>query len=185
MAVYKKTHKGMEEVLAERPRIDTRLFNVLVLVDGVRDSTEIKRLAQEASLPSDALDILVHGGYLEQKFKGTPSPARQPPPPAEAPPRMSKQADASIRFRGFQDLYAYLVEQTKALLGLRGFTFQLRIERANSVEALEALIAPLSEAIAKKHGFEVTQNFRRESALRVRVAIAERQYLDAQAGRPE
>jgi hypothetical protein len=174
MTVYKKTQKGMNELLTRSPSIDTRLFNALVLVDGVRDSSEVIELAQAASLPVDALEILFHGGFIEKKFKGSaPAPVVQAQPPVQArpPPR---QPDASSRLKGFNDLYAYLVEQTKTLLGLRGFVFQLRIERASTVDALRALIGPLSEAIAKRHGFSVSQDFRRESERLAVAAIAER-----------
>lgn len=182
MAVYKKTRKGMEEMLARSPSIDARLFSVLVLVDGVRDSSEIRQLAEQADLPLDAVDILLHGGYLEQRFKGSPTPVRhsdelQPQP-------LSKTAalpDAEFSFRGFNQLYAFLVGQTKSLLGLRGFIFQLQIERASTVEALEAMIGPLSEAIAKKHGFEITNSFKRDSERMVRAAIAERRHFQTQS----
>lgn len=191
MPVYKKTNKGMEELLARRPGIDPRLFNVLVMVDGVRDSPEIVQMAKDAGLPADALEILKHGGYLEQKFRGSPSPARpsspppQPPPPAPAPEagrKASKRVDESARFKGFQDLYGYLVEQTKALLGLRGFGFQLRIERATTLAELQGLLAPLSEAIAKKQGLDVAQTFKREGELLALTALAEQQYAGTQAG---
>lgn len=46
-------------------------------------------------------------------------------------------------------LYAYLIEETKALLGLRGFIFQLRIERASNPMELKDLIEPTGKAIEK------------------------------------
>ena len=52
MAVYKKTEKGMNELFAPAPNIDARLVSVLILVDGVRDSAQVNRLAQEASVAS-------------------------------------------------------------------------------------------------------------------------------------
>ena len=185
MTAYKKTPKGMDELLAKGPSIDARVFGVLVLVDGSRDSVEINRLAKEAALPVDALEILLHGGFVEQKFRGSPTPFK--PAPGEAGPslKMSEQADATIRFRGFQDLYAYQVGQVKALLGLRGFVFQLRIEKASALENLQALIAPMSESIAKKHGFEIAQKFKRECELRMRIAVNERGYLKTQAERKQ
>ena len=185
MTVYKKTTKGMDELLAKGPSIDARVFGVLVLVDGSRDSVEINRLAKEAGLPVDALEILSHGGFVEQKLRGSPTRVKPPPPEAGPSVRMSEQADATIRFRGFQDLYAYQVEQVKALLGLRGFIFQLRIEKASAVEDLQVLIAPMSESIAKKHGFEIAQKFKRECELRMRIAVNECEFLKAQAERKQ
>lgn len=182
MTVYKKTHKGMEELLTVEPTINSRLIGVLVLVDGNRESTEINELAKDAGLPLDALDILLHGGYLERKFKGSPTPVRQmSQPKPKVQPRALPEGDR--QFQGFQDLYAYMVKNTKKLLGLGGFFFQLRIERADSPEGLKKLIVPLSDSIARKHGFEAAENFKLESEQLVRGAIAERQYLESRSDR--
>ena len=173
MAVYKKTEKGMNELLAPTPGIDARLVSVLILVDGVRDDSEVKRLAQEVNLPVDALDILFHGGFIDKKFKGSAAPADEKidttakPVPPEKPP-------ASSRLEKFNALYAYLVHETKALLGLRGFMYQLRIERASTLLELKALIEPIGKAVGKMHGFEIARNFMRESERRAVAAIAER-----------
>lgn len=161
----------MNELLAQSPGINVKLFNVLVLVDALRDSAEVIRLAQEAGLPADGLEILFHGSYIEKKYKGSaalPLPNIEPQPPF-AVARSTKPKD---QLKGFNELYAYLVEQTKALLGLRGFAFQLRIEKATTIHALKSLIEPISEAIGKRHGFEVSQHFRREAERLVVAAIA-------------
>jgi hypothetical protein len=171
MTVYKKTHKGMNELLAQSPGVNLKLFNVLVMVDGLRDSVEVIHLAQEAGLPADALEILFHGGFIEKKYKGSaalPFPSIDPQPPPAAP----RPTDPKDQLKGFNELYAYLVEQTKALLGLRGFGFQLRIETATTIYALRSLIGPISEAIAKRHGFEVRQHFRHEAERLAVAAIA-------------
>jgi len=177
MTVYKKTQKGMNELLARSPSIDVRVFNVLVLVDGVRESSEINILAAQADLPVDALEILFHGGFIEKKFKGSSAmPAAQiPVTPAPRPPKPTRSPEAPSKYQGFNNLYSYLVAQTKELLGLRGFMHQLRIERATTVVELKALIGPLGEAIARKHGFGIAQNFIRESERLAVQAIAERQ----------
>jgi hypothetical protein len=173
MAVYKKTEKGMNELLAPSPTIDARLVSVLILVDGVRDSAEVNRLAQEVNLPVDALEILFHGGFIDRKFKGSAAPAEAKfEPPAE--PAAPKKSAASSRLERFNALYCYLVEETKALLGLRGFIHQLRIERASTPLELKALIEPIGQAIEKRHGFEIARNFLRESERLAVAAIAER-----------
>ena len=173
MAVFKKTEKGMNELLAPAPGIDVRLVSVLILVDGVRDDAEVKRLAQEVNLPVDGLEILFHGGFIDRKFKGSAAPADEkmatparPVPPSKPP--------ASSKLEKFNALYAYLVNETKALLGLRGFIYQLRIERAATLLELKALIEPIGKAVEKRHGLEVARNFMRESERRAVAAIAER-----------
>ena len=173
MAVYKKTEKGMNELLAPTPSIDARLVSVLILVDGVRDSAEVNRLAQEVDLPVDAFEILFHGGFIDRKFKGSAAPAEvKTPTPAD--PVAPEKATSASRLEKFNALYSYLVEETKALLGLRGFIYQLRIERATTLLELKALIDPIGKAIEKKHGFEIARNFMRESERLAVAAIAGR-----------
>ena len=173
MAVYKKTEKGMNELLAPKSSIDARLVSVLILVDGVRDSVEVNQLAQEVNLPVDALEILSHGGFIERKFKGSAAPAEAKiPTPAE--PRAPEKAGATSKLDKFNALYSYLVKETKALLGLRGFIYQLRIERASRLLELKALIEPIGGAIEKRHGHEIARNFIRESERLAVAAIAER-----------
>lgn len=173
MAVYKKTEKGMNELLAPTPGIDVRLVSVLILVDGVRDDAEVKRLGQEVNLPVDALDILSHGGYIDRKFKGSAAPADKKivTPVSPVPPN---KPPAGSKLEKFNALYAYLVNETQALLGLRGFIYQLRIERAATLLALKALIEPIAKAVEKRHGLDVARNFMRESERRAVAAIAER-----------
>ena len=174
MAVYKKTEKGMNELLAITARINARLVGVLILVDGERDSAEVIRLAKEVNLPADALDILLHGGFIEKKFKGTAEPAdksNRPHQETVAP----KRGDASTRLKGFNDLYSYLVGETKTLLGLRGFIYQLRIERATTLLELKALIEPIGQIVLKKHGSVTARTFMRESERLAVAAIAERE----------
>ena len=173
MAVYKKTEKGMNELLAPSPTIDARLVSVLIMVDGVRDSAQVNRLAQEVNLPVDALEILLHGGFIDRKFKGSAAPddAKTPTP---AVPVAPQKTTATSKLEKFNALYSYLVEETKALLGLRGFIYQLRIERAATLLELKALIEPIGKAIEKRHGFEIAKNFLRESERLAVAAIAER-----------
>lgn len=174
MTVYKKTDQGMNELLGPSARIHVRLVSVLILVDGERDSAEVVRLAKEVNLPVDALDILLHGGFIEKKFQGAAESAHKTNKPRQETV-IARKGDESTRLRGFNDLYSYLVEQTKALLGLRGFIFQLRIEQAKTLLELKALIEPIGQAIVKKQGAAMARNFMRESDRLAVAAIAERE----------
>lgn len=174
MAVYKKTEKGMDELLAHTPGIDARLVSVLILVDGVRDSVEVDRLAREVNLPADALDILFHGGFIEKKFKGSAPPQAEPRPDPAPDASLPKKPVTDRHVDQFNALYAYLVGQSKALLGLGGFLHQLRIERASTPLELKALIAPMGRAIEKKHGRDIASTFVRESERLAVAAIADR-----------
>ena len=173
MAVYKKTEKGMNELLSPMRSLDARLVSVLILVDGVRESDEVSRLAQEVNLPVDGLEILVHGGFIDRKYKGSAAPSEgKIPTLTEAVAPLA--ATPARKLERFNALYGYLVEQTKALLGLRGLIHQLRIERASTLLELKALIEPIGRAIEKRHGVEKAIHFMRESERLTVAAIAER-----------
>ncbi|MBG6077858.1 hypothetical protein [Polaromonas sp. CG_9.11] len=163
----------MNELLAPIPGIDARLVSVLILVDGFRDSDDVNRLAKAVDLPVDGLDILFHGGFIDRKFKGSAAPA-EGKMPTSAEPVAPVNATPARKLERFNALYAHLVEKTKALLGLRGFIYQLRIERASTLLELKALTEPIGMAIEKRHGVEIAKDFMRESERLAVAAIAER-----------
>ena len=65
MTIYKKTAKCMNELMARRSSIDSNLNGMLLLVDGERTESEIRRLGLLIQMPLDGPEILLHGGYLE------------------------------------------------------------------------------------------------------------------------
>jgi hypothetical protein len=186
MTIYSKTAKGMEEIIARRSSIDTRLNSALVLVDGKRSARLISEALEQAGLPADAMEMLLHGGFIEVKKTvpvaaapvGTPlQPVAKPAPAAQAAdsaqdytatvvsPIDNEAAAKSKQARqAFQALYEFMVSSTKESLGLRGFPLQLRIERAADVVALTELVAPISESIAKRHGLQQANDFLRDVA---------------------
>lgn len=183
MTIYNKTAKGMDEIIARRSSIDMRLNSALVLVDGKRSARLIAEALKQAGLPADAMEMLLHGGFIEIKkvvpvspVAGVPmkaEPAASAPPsntasdpaPAVASPVDAEAAAKSKQARKvFQALYEFMVSTTKESLGLRGFPLQLRIERAKDVIALTELVAPISESIAKRHGLQQANDFLRDVA---------------------
>jgi hypothetical protein len=95
------------------------------------------------------------------------------PPEPEAESEHLHSATGRPRLKAFHALYAYMVEKNTDLLGLRGFRFQLRIEEASTLEELQAIVAPLSQAIEKKHGLITAKTFKREGERRIRRALAQ------------
>jgi hypothetical protein len=163
--MYIKTAKGMNELLTRNSSIDSRLNAMLILIDGQRTTADIKSSAATAGLPADAIDLLLHGGYIVQK----PGLSRESfgapkinAAPATGPPVLVDGSDDAASYKAF---YEFLVKTSKDLLGLRGFPFQLRIEQAQNLAALTGMVSPLSEAIAKRHGLEVAQKFVANSKL--------------------
>lgn len=143
MLTYRKTRKGMEELLVRRGNLDAALNSVLILVDGERSIAEILRLSRAAHAPADALATLVYGNYIERTT-----------PAAQAPAQLSAEAEQDA---AFQLLYRGMVDIALNELGLRGIRMQLRIERAVGLQELRALAQPLADAVARVRGLSAGQ----------------------------
>ncbi len=166
MTIYIKTRKGMDELLAKRNGIDARLNTALIFVDGQRSTQDLLAALKASGLPADTLEILLHGGYIAEvkpKVTALPAAVQVQKPVAEPTGNESGSGhkDASQHV-AFQALYEFMVKKSKELLGLRGFTFQLRIERAQDVASLLELVNAMSEAVAKKHGLQAANVFLRD-----------------------
>ena len=164
MKIYRKTAKGMNELIARRSSLDSNLNSMLLLADGERSEAEITRLGLANKMPPDALQTLVHGGYLE--LVEAPGKQIAAARGKTASAGSAIQAPEPVIFANnvaevdaFRSLYSSLVQKTRALLGMRGLVFQLRLEQARTFNDLTALIAPLGEAVAKRHGLEAGMNF--------------------------
>ncbi|MDE2047153.1 MAG: hypothetical protein KGJ44_01985 [Betaproteobacteria bacterium] len=143
MLTYRKTRKGMEELLVRRGNLDAALNSVLILVDGERSIAEILRLSRAAHAPADALATLVYGGYIERTA-----------PAVITPTKASAQSEQDA---AFQLLYRGMVDIALNELGLRGIRIQLRIERAVGLQELRALAQPLADAVARVRGLSAGQ----------------------------
>jgi hypothetical protein len=52
----------------------------------------------------------------------------------------------------FRSIYEFYTKTIKSMMGLRGFTLQLKVEKACSVDELRALRAPYLEGVTKAKG---------------------------------
>ena len=133
--VFQKTGKGADELRTRRHGLSPRLRQLLILVDGKRDFTELSRVLPGAEL-AEHLAQLERGGFVSRPFDphepeadagfvATPEPAPPPPRPVQ------------------EDLRALRARVTRALLdtiGPNGDDFAIRIERARSVDELRSLL---------------------------------------------
>ena len=65
-----------------------------------------------------------------------------------------------IESEQFQMLYNFFNETIKSMLGLRGFTLQLKVERAKSIDDFKILRNPYLEAVLKSKGREIARSLR-------------------------
>ena len=160
--IYNRTEKGNEEVGTRRHTLDARLNSVLFLVDGKRTRDDLILLVKRLGNPADSLDRLVEGGYVHLVEK--------PPPPTRAAASAAKNPAGSVpssivptHSRADSDLqnvlYQHLIAAARKYLGIKGFMFHLKIEKAVDLIELRALITPMSEAIAKSKGLATANGF--------------------------
>lgn len=185
MTIYIKTRKGMDELLARRSTIEHRLNSLLLLVDGTHTLDELQAQMLAMNAPADSLEILLHGGYIEAQRAATvyrmSSPDRADASPTGATSASAAEAGADA----FQTFYRYLVAKARQQLGLRGLGMQLRIEQASTTTQLSALIAPLADAIAKRHGLDAAHAFMAEAERTRRAAHMPQAMQGATAARDD
>jgi hypothetical protein len=164
--IYTRTDKGHGEVGARRPVLSARLNSVLFLVDGKRTRDDIDALVKRLGNPADSLDQLVEGGYVQFVEKPpVPVPvqvtvADGAVPDTGDPVHSSMLPTHSLADSALQNvLYQHLIAAAKKYLGMRGFMFHLKIEKAIDLPELRALITPMSEAIAKSKGMSTANSF--------------------------
>jgi hypothetical protein len=90
-------------------------------------------------------------------------PAPPAPPPVAAPVAVAPQATPSAppamatKAQQFQSLYDFYNKTIKSTIGLRGFTLQLKVEKASCVEDFRELRRPYLEAVLKAKGGDVAE----------------------------
>ncbi|HEU4846353.1 MAG TPA: hypothetical protein VFT05_18945 [Burkholderiaceae bacterium] len=80
------------------------------------------------------------------------APAAVAPPAAPAAPAVSPS-----KAQQFQALYDFYNKTIKSTIGLRGFTLQLKVEKAACVEDFRELRRPYLEAVLKAKGGDVAE----------------------------
>ena len=150
-SIYDKTAKGREEIATRKFQLASRLRALLVLVDGHRSEQELLHNVAGLGLTESALQELLAQGYivLATSYASLPEPVPEPEAAvaAEAPPQ--KPAD---HVQQFQSIYDFYNKTIKSTMGLRGFTLQLKVEKAASVAELRELRDPYVEAVQKAKG---------------------------------
>jgi len=147
-SIYDKTAKGREEIATRKFQLASRLRALLVLVDGHRSEEELLRNVAGLGLTETALQELLEQGYilLAASYASLPEPEPEPVAEPAAPPAA---ADPVQQFRSIYDFYNKTIKST---MGLRGFTLQLKVEKAGSVDELRDLRAPYLEGVTKAKG---------------------------------
>lgn len=182
-SIYDKTAKGREEIATRRYQLAPRLRTLLVMVDGHRPDDELLRNVAGLGLTADAMQELLAQQFIvlstsydtieapleqEAEMLAAPAPAAAPvaPMPSPAPAATAVAAAAApmapapakpTKAEQFQALYDFYNKTIKSTIGLRGFTLQLKVEKAACVEDFRELRRPYLEAVLKAKGGELAQ----------------------------
>ena len=156
-SIYDKTAKGKEEIATRKYQLAPRLRTLLVLIDGRRSEQELLRNVAGLGLGAGALAELLEHGYivLASSYASLAEPSIVEASPAAQVPEPAQIAQ-------FQSIYDFYNNTIKNTIGLRGFTLQLRVEKANSVADLRELRHPYIEAVRKARGSETAAALARQ-----------------------
>ncbi|WP_338844419.1 hypothetical protein V8J88_12275 [Massilia sp. W12] len=165
-AIFDKSDKGREEIVTRQHRLAPRLRSLLVLVDGRKNAAEILQQVAGLGLNQASLDELYEAGFIEPAAGASalppplPSPSLAPQAQHIAPPAPKPESAAPEGLIGAEQLLAlqsFLSTTIKNTLGLRGFTLQLKAERAASLQDFRELRKTYIDAITKSKGKEMAQ----------------------------
>lgn len=162
-SIYDKTAKGKEEIATRKYQLAPRLRTLLVLIDGRRGEEELLRNVAGLGLGASALAELLEHGYIVLATSYVA--LAEEPTPAElslAEPAPAAQVQQSAQIAQFQSIYDFYNKTIKNTIGLRGFTLQLKVEKASSVADLRELRHPYIEAVQKARGSETAAALARQ-----------------------
>lgn len=136
-AMPAKTEQGRAEIDNRERRLQAGLRSVLLLVDGRRTVAELQELARRLNAPDDALQQLLSLQLISGDAAAASAQAANEP---VAPTQANRHGV----------LHALMTDTVRERLGVLGYLFQLKLERATTESELEALLPDLQAALAKR-----------------------------------
>ncbi|MFZ6748019.1 hypothetical protein [Undibacterium sp. Ren11W] len=166
--IYDKADKGREEIATRKYQLAPRLRSLLVMIDGKQSEAELLKKVFGLGLNEQSLIDLLEQEFIVITSTNVAAPVT-PVAPTPANPTSSVNAvitpvmpsttpaEAAARF---QALYNFYNETIKSTLGLRGFTLQMKVERAGNLQDFNDLRNVYIEAILKAKGKEMARSLR-------------------------
>ena len=181
--IYDKTDKGREELSTRKYQLAPRSRSLLVLVDGKQTAADLLKKIAGLGLNQQSIQDLLDQEFIAISQNVTPSTApllsATPAPETEAVVELVPEgSDATPIVDGlskpilmisenpeenairFQALSKFFNETIKSTLGFRGFSLQLKVERAANLQEFEDLRNIYIEAILKAKGRDVARGLR-------------------------
>jgi hypothetical protein len=164
--IFDKTDKGREEIITRQYRLAPRLRSLLVLIDGKKSTPELLQQVSGLGLDMQSLADLVDGEFIEGVGIVPESGKEQEPQrtaraePSKPSEKTTTVATGLIAPDKFLALQKFFNETIKSSVGLRGFTLQLKAERASGLADFVALREPYLAAVQKAKGEEMMLSLR-------------------------
>jgi hypothetical protein len=133
---YVKTEKGATEISKRRNNLRGRLRTMLILMDASKTVEDLRRQAAQIGAPPDFLEVLERDGYIVSLSRAL----------AHGQPQQPVAVDEFSRFRIAK---SFMNETIVDTLGIRAFTFTLRLERCSMRADLVPLIPDYAKALRK------------------------------------
>jgi DNA-binding FrmR family transcriptional regulator len=150
-----RTAKGQDEIANRRKSLKGKLRTVLFLIDPGKPVDAILEQVALIGAPADSLAQLATEGYIEEiSGQGTGSftsgaysdAADATAASATPAPALSVEDEVA----NFRLAKAFMNDTIVDALGIRAFTFTLRLERCSTRDDLSALLPDYTEALLKK-----------------------------------
>ncbi|WMW80458.1 hypothetical protein RF679_17705 [Undibacterium cyanobacteriorum] len=164
-AFYDKTDKGREEIASRAYHLSSKLRPLLVMIDGKHSGEELIRRLATIGLNATHLEELLSAGFIEritQDAAITPQGAgtKQVAPVAsdivskidQSNHPVIESSNNTVNVVTLTTIRQFFTDSIKANLGLRGFTLQLKVERADSIDDFKQLGEDFIETLHNSKG---------------------------------
>lgn len=172
--IYDKTDKGREEIATRKYQLAPRLRSLLVLIDGKQTVTDLLKKIVGLGLNEQNIQDLFDQNFIaESQSVNVPVAAALPAAIVEkdtgdvledaktkATPKLAISDNPEENGRRIQAISKFFNETIKSTLGLRGFTLQMKVERASNMQDFEDLRHAYIEAVLKVKGKEMARSLR-------------------------
>ncbi len=156
--IYRKTAKGVAEIETRAHRLPPRLRSALILVDGKRDTDDLRGL-----VPLQADEALAYPqgeGFIEAVGEtlrsGSEAAATAAPAPAAAAPAAAAADKPSADFEAFRRLAVRLLNDE---LGPAAEMLSMKMEKSRSMAELQPLLQQAVNLVGNVRGRIAAQAF--------------------------
>ena len=150
--VFLKTPLGLREVSERNRKLPSKVRTMLVLIDGHKAETELRKDAQQIGAPDDFLEQLL---AVELIMKESVTLVAANDAISDGPVAATASAPAPDEYMRFRAAKDFMNVSIVDAMGIRAFFFTLKLERAGTLADLRTLETNYENAIRKASGEEV------------------------------